>query len=193
MAILALLYEAPMHPYRMQQLIKERGKDKIINVRRRASLYQTISQLEKSGLIQVKKTISEENRPDRTLYELTDKGLRTIRDWLRDALATPAQEFPEFPAAVSFIALLTPEVVLRQLKLRETALNDQLADLDTSLQSSGAFLPRLFLLEDEYLRAVLEAELNWVRSVIDDLRNERLTWDEAWLQQFIAPDVENYE
>jgi DNA-binding PadR family transcriptional regulator len=193
MAILALLYEAPMHPYRMQQLIKERGKDKIINVRRRASLYQTISQLEKSGLIQVKKTISEENRPDRTLYELTDKGLRTIRDWLRDALATPAQEFPEFPAAVSFIALLTPEVVLRQLELRETALNDQLADLDTSIQSSGAFLPRLFLLEDEYLRAVLEAELNWVRSVIDDLRNERLTWDEAWLQQFIAPDVENYE
>ena len=27
LAILAMLYEAPMHPYRMQQLIKERGKD----------------------------------------------------------------------------------------------------------------------------------------------------------------------
>ena len=27
LAILALLYEEPMHPYRMQQLIKERGKD----------------------------------------------------------------------------------------------------------------------------------------------------------------------
>ena len=31
-----------MHPYRMQQLIKERGKDLVINVQRRASLYQTI-------------------------------------------------------------------------------------------------------------------------------------------------------
>ena len=29
-AILALLYEEPMHPYRMQRVIKERGKDQVI-------------------------------------------------------------------------------------------------------------------------------------------------------------------
>ena len=28
-AVLALLIEAPMHPYRMQQLIKSRGKDQV--------------------------------------------------------------------------------------------------------------------------------------------------------------------
>ena len=33
LVVLALLYEAPMHPYRMQQLIKERGKDEVVNVR----------------------------------------------------------------------------------------------------------------------------------------------------------------
>ena len=67
LAVLGLLYEAPMHPYRMQQLIKERGKDKVINVQRRASLYQTISQLEKAGLITVKETVQDENRPERTI------------------------------------------------------------------------------------------------------------------------------
>ena len=37
LAVLAMLYEAPMHPYRMQQLIIERGKDEVINVTQRAS------------------------------------------------------------------------------------------------------------------------------------------------------------
>ena len=31
-------------------------------------------------------------------------------------------------------------------------------------------LPRLFLLEEEYRRAVLQAELDWLRGVIADLR-----------------------
>jgi DNA-binding PadR family transcriptional regulator len=56
LAILALLYEEPMHPYRMQQLIKERAKDEVINVRLRASLYQTISRLLRDGLIAVQET-----------------------------------------------------------------------------------------------------------------------------------------
>lgn len=179
-----------MHPYRMQQLIKERGKDKIINVERRASLYQTINQLAKAGLIEEQKTIREENRPDRTLYELTDNGHQTIREWLREALATPAQEFPEFPAAVSIIALLTPEEALQQLEMRATALGDRLADIGDALQRGGQFLPRLFLLEDEYLRVVLEAERSWVRNLIDDLRQGRLTWNEEWLQRFMTPGTE---
>ena len=51
LAVLVLLHESPMHPYRMQRLIKDRGKDQVINVEQRASLYQTISQLLRAGLI----------------------------------------------------------------------------------------------------------------------------------------------
>ena len=51
LAVLALLIEAPMHPYRMQQLIRSRGKDQVINVRQRGSLYQTIDRLEREELI----------------------------------------------------------------------------------------------------------------------------------------------
>src|SRR5215216_2810794 len=93
LAVLALLYEAPTHPYRMQQLIKERGKEKVINVQRRASLYQTISQLQKAGLITVRDTSREEKRPERTTYALTEKGYETAQTWMREALSTPALEF----------------------------------------------------------------------------------------------------
>lgn len=190
LAVLVLLYEEPMHPYRMQQLIKERGKDQVINVQRRASLYQTIKQLRRAGLITVRETSREETRPERTIYELTEKGFQIARDWLRDMLSTPAQEFPEFPAAVSLLPLLSPADVLCQLEKREAALAEKLARIDSELQQEGGVLPRLFLLEMEYLRVMLTAELKWVRSLIDDLRSKRITWSEEWLRQFIASDTE---
>jgi hypothetical protein len=35
-------------------------------------------------------------------------------------------------------------------------------------------LPRLFLLEEEYMAAMVRAEIAWLRGVIDDLRSGRL-------------------
>src|SRR5690242_15903931 len=105
LAILALLYEEPMHPYRMQQLIKEREKDDVVNVRQRASLYQTIDRLLRDGLIAIQETARSENRPERTVYRLTEMGREAVFTWVREMLATPAREYPEFPAAVSFMAM----------------------------------------------------------------------------------------
>src|SRR5579859_3651586 len=138
LAVLATLYEAPMHPYGMQQLIKERGKDKVINVQRRGSLYQTINQLLRADLIRVRETSREEKRPERTIYELTEKGLQVALKWMREILSAPGQEFPEFPAAVSFLGLLTPEDTLKQLELREAALAKRMASLDAELRSNIA-------------------------------------------------------
>src|SRR5690348_12559889 len=101
LAVLALLHESPMHPYRMQRLIKERGKDQVINVEQRASLYQTINQLLREGFIAPWETNRPEGFPERTLYKLTDEGHQTAIEWMREMLSTPGQEYPEFPAAVS--------------------------------------------------------------------------------------------
>lgn len=184
LAVLVLLAEEPMHPYRMQQLIKERGKDLVINVQQRASLYQTIRRLLRAGLIAVKETSREENRPERTVYELTEKGRKTARDWLRNMLSTPKAEYPEFPAALSFIPLLETADVLSRLEEREASLSDELSRLDSILHKEAADLPRLFLLEIEYLHTMLETEVKWVRSLIDDLRSGRIAWDEEWLRRY---------
>ena len=177
-----------MHPYRMQQLIKERGKDRVINVQRRASLYQTISQLQRAGLIAARDTSRDEKRPERTTYVLTEKGYATAQNWLREALSTPSLEYPEFPAAVSFLPLLTPEDALRQLEKRALGLMEKLDEIEAAVRSGEQFLARLFLLEEELMRATLEAELKWVRGVIDDLRSGQLTWSEEWLRGFLPPE-----
>jgi DNA-binding PadR family transcriptional regulator len=186
LAVLALLHEAPMHPYRMQRLIKERGKDLVINVAQRAGLYQTIQRLEREGLIAAQQTLRDEGRPERTVYEIADAGRQTLIAWMRQILSTPTPEYPEFPAAVSFLALLSPEDVLQQLERRADAIPASLAGLDDGLREAVQVVPRLFLLETEYLRAVQVAELTWATSVIEDLRAGRLTWSEAWLHEIAA-------
>jgi DNA-binding PadR family transcriptional regulator len=177
LVLLALIWEGPMHPYRMQQLIEQRGKDRIANVARRNSVYQTIESLRHSGLIAVKETARDEGRPERTVYEITEEGDRTLRLWLSTMLSAPAREFPDFPAALSIVALLTPEVAADLLEQRARRLAERLAELS----DEGGGVPRLFVIEDEYQRVMTEAELGWVRGVIADLRSGRLAWDPEWI------------
>jgi DNA-binding PadR family transcriptional regulator len=186
LAILGLLFEEPMHPYRMQQLIKERAKDEVINVRQRASLYQTIARLERDGLIAIQGTARSEKWPERTIYHLTEAGRETVFAWLCAMVATPAREFPEFPAAVSFLAMLTPEQALSQFESRAAALTAELAAIDARMAGIAAALPRVVVLEEEYRRAVTQAELAWVQEVIADLRSGALTWSLDQLREFAA-------
>ncbi|WP_349880545.1 PadR family transcriptional regulator [Micromonospora sp. HUAS YX12] len=179
MMVLALLVEEPMHAYRMQQLIREREKQDVVNVAQRNSIYQTIERLRRDELIRVAETRREEGRPERTVYALTKAGRRTLDGWLADALATPAREFPEFPAALSFLPILPPEEAARRLDERAGAIEARLREREAAL--AGVRLPRLFLVEDEYQLTLLRAELDWVRGLVADLRSGALTWSGEWL------------
>jgi DNA-binding PadR family transcriptional regulator len=189
--VLWMLFDGPMHVYRMQKLIEQQGKDRVVNVRGRGSLYQTIERLLRLGLVRVHDTVRTEGRPDRILYEITESGSRIAREWLREILSTTGGEFPEFIAAVSLLFGLEPDDARAQLELRADKLEAELADTESQLRDYP-WLPRLFLLEEEYRRAVTQAELAWVRGVIEDLREGRLTWSEEWLREaftsFHPPD-----
>ncbi|GIH07046.1 PadR family transcriptional regulator [Rhizocola hellebori] len=176
MALLSMLSEQPAHAYRLQQLIKERHKDEVVNVAQRNSVYQTIDRLLRDGLVEVQSTGRTENRPERTVYQLTASGASTLREWLHTMLAEPAREFPEFPAALAFLPTLGPQQALAALTERVKALEDKLSALDAELKEVASFLPRLFLVESEYQRDVLEAELKYVRSLAADLAAGRLDW-----------------
>lgn len=177
MALLSLVCEAPAHAYRMQQLIKERRKDAVINVAQRNSVYQTIDRLRRDGLIAVRETTREENRPERTIYQATEVGRETLRQWMRTMLSTPAREFPEFPAALAFLPVLPPEEVRAALAERVATLTSRLSSLDAELAEGRGFLPRVFLVESEYQIAVLRAELDHVRQLVAELADGRLDWD----------------
>jgi DNA-binding PadR family transcriptional regulator len=181
LAILGLLENGPMHPYGIQRLIKQWGKDQVVNVGQRTSLYRMIVRLEEAGLIAVGDTRRDERYPERTTYQLTDAGRAASRQWLAEIVATPRNEFPEFPAALSFLMLLPPKDTVGLFEARRDHLTQRITELDGELTSEyeGSPLPRVVLLETEYLRAITEAELDWIAGILDDLRDGSLTWQPA--------------
>ena len=170
-----------MHPYRMHEVIKARGKDRIANVAQRNSVYQTIDRLVRAELIAVRETARAERRPERTVYEITDAGWTALREWTADMLSAPAREFPEFPAELASVMVLSPEDVTTRLETRAAGLRTSLA-ADRAAMRSVPDLPRLFLLDEEYSLAVREAELRWVEGVLDALRSGELTWSAEWIR-----------
>ncbi|GMX62518.1 hypothetical protein Elgi_23230 [Paenibacillus elgii] len=64
--------------------------------------------------------------------------------------------------AVSFLSLLTPDDVLKQLERRSLLLEKEIQCVSSDLQTYKDTIPRLFMLETEYKRAVLMAEWQWV-------------------------------
>jgi DNA-binding PadR family transcriptional regulator len=178
LAILGLLENGPLHPYGIQRLIKQWGKDQVVNVGQRTSLYRMIVRLEEAGLIAVGATERDERYPERTTYHLTDAGRVVCREWLADILTTPRNEFPEFPAALSFVMLLTPETAAEVLQERRERLKQRLTDFDGELaaENEGIPVPRWALLETEYLKAVTEAEARWIETILGELREGSLTW-----------------
>lgn len=177
LTVLALLHYKPLHPYGIQRLIKDWGKDLVVNVGQRTSLYRTIDRLAEAGLVAVLDTERDHAYPERTVYEVTDAGREAAREWLVDLIAVPKREFPQFPAALSHLLLLSPEEIPDLLERRLTAVTASVAELQTALtgQAEGG-LHRAGLLELEYLHAVAVAEGRWLTAVIDDLRSGRLTW-----------------
>ncbi|TCO59758.1 PadR family transcriptional regulator [Actinocrispum wychmicini] len=190
LAVLGLLEAGPLHPYGMQRLIKQWGKDQVINVGQRTSLYRTIARLEQAGLIAAVGTDRDERYPERTTYEVTDTGRVTTRLWLAEMVATPRNEFPEFPAALSFLMLLSPDEVRLLLAERRQSLTQRLAELDVDLATEieGYQLPRVTLVETEYLRAVTDAELRWTTEILAALDDGSLTWSREELEALAAID-----
>jgi DNA-binding PadR family transcriptional regulator len=176
LAVLCLLYGGPLHPYRMQRLLKEWGKDQVINVGQRSSLYKTIGRLSEKGLIAVRHTERAQQYPERTVYELTHEGRGFVLEWLAEMLAHQRNEFPAFPAALSFAMLLGPEGVLSALRERSESLSVAVTDLRAALAEYASGVPRVALLETEYQLAVTEAELRWVEQILGELADGSLTW-----------------
>jgi DNA-binding PadR family transcriptional regulator len=180
LTVLCLLRERPMHPYEMQRLIRQRHKDEFLDLKR-GSLYHAIERLQKAGLIEAVETTREGRRPERTTYRLSDRGELEVLEWLRELLAKPVREPSQFLAALSFLPHLSADDAVDQLHARASRLELEILALDAVLEKMVPQIGRAVLVEIEYVRAMRQAELEWVRALGVDIRSGRLTWDRASL------------
>jgi DNA-binding PadR family transcriptional regulator len=181
LAVMALLYERPMHAYEMVALMRERGKHESVRLRY-SSLYSVVGALEREGLIVPRETVREGRRPERTVYEITGTGREEFLTWLRELLREPVKEYTQFAAGLSFLAALPPEeavVLLRERVRRLERENEEMRlRLDAAMEQWN--LPRLFVVESEHELILREAELGWVRGIVEEIEAEELGGLSEW-------------
>jgi len=175
-AALALLAEAPMHPYEMYQLLMARHEDRLVKVRP-GTLYHAVARLESDGLLEATGTDRDGRRPERTTYRITDDGRAALSQRLAGMLSEAVNEYPVFPHAIAEAHNLPSDVVLELLDIRLAALDEQLAFLAEGREAAIAKgVERRYWVDVEYQQAMLWCEIDWIRSFQAELRSGGLPW-----------------
>jgi len=180
LAVMALLFERPMHPYEMVSTMRERHKHESVRLRY-SSLYSVVEALEREALISPLETLREGRRPERTVYGITDAGRIEFLSWLRELLSVPVKEYTQFAAGLSFMAALPPEEVATLLGDRVHLLEEEVEEMRSGMDAAlEGGLPRLFLIESEHELVLREAELAWARDLSRKIAAGTLSGMEGW-------------
>jgi DNA-binding PadR family transcriptional regulator len=179
LAVLATVVQQPMHRYEIASLMRARGKDQDMDVKW-GSLYTVVQNLAKHGFLEVVGTSRQGARPERTIYQITEAGRREMLDWTRELLSTPQPEHPNFAAGLSVQMILSPDEVIALLQARVGKLEESIAARRAAITGYLKEVPRLFLVEDEFAVAMVEAEAAWVRALLEELTSGSFPDLAAW-------------
>ncbi|MFT4200002.1 PadR family transcriptional regulator [Gordonia sp. (in: high G+C Gram-positive bacteria)] len=180
--VLSLLFERPMHPYEMAQLAAKRHYDRLVKLRT-TSIYNVVARLSERGLVCVHDVEREGNRPERTVYELTDAGRAAHRTALEELVATPPTEYPQLYLALAQAHELSREDAARLLRRRREAMADELDRVNALIaESSQKGVPEVFRLDGGMRVATLTAQVAW----LDDLLHRMDHHDIAWLDEVLG-------
>jgi DNA-binding PadR family transcriptional regulator len=180
LGVLACLAERPMHPYEMSTTMRERGKHESIKLNY-GSLYSVVEALQKHGLIAPRETVKDGRRPERNVYEITPAGRLEFVDWLSELISTPVKEYLSFEAGLSLLGGLDPDSAVRLLEQRIAVLRSQLqGDLEMQRYAANLGVPRLFLIEGEYRRGQIEAEIEFVAKLAASIGDGSLDGVDYW-------------
>ena len=180
LAVMALLYERPMHPYEMVSVMRERGQHESVRLRY-SSLYSVVDALGREGFISPRETMREGRRPERTVYGLTEAGRVEFLSWLRDLLREPVKEYTQFAAGLTFLAALPPSEALALLEERTRLLEEEVGEMRSRLEAvMEGGVSRVFLIENEHELVLREAELEWVRGLVREIEARELEGLREW-------------
>ncbi len=179
LTVLVQLVERPMHPYEIAQTLRRRGKDASTKINY-GSLYTVVQNLEKHGFVEVAGVQREGNRPERTLYGITEAGRVEMIEWLSDLLAVPAEEYPIFETALANMGVIHPDEVVRLLKDRIATLEVKAAQGRGALAKLYESLPRVFLVEVEYALHLVEAQIEWLHGFVAEVEDGSLDGVAGW-------------
>ena len=180
LAVLSYLTERPMHAYELNRTLKDRDAARTFKLSYGA-LYGVVRQLAGAGLIRASGTGQRGRLPRHTVYELTNAGRAEMRAWLAELLSQPQYEYPAFAAALSLVAVMPPDEVTGLLRTRLGHINSATAEIRGQRDAAvAARVHPLFLVEDDYRIALLEAEAAFITTFTGKIEDPGSGWSGPW-------------
>ncbi|MGD6793430.1 PadR family transcriptional regulator [Metabacillus indicus] len=172
LVILGLLMEQNAHPYEMKQIMEQRHMDHFMKLQK-GSLYYAVEQLYKKEHIEIVDIIKDTNRPDKTIYSITESGKKLFHKMILDELSSDSNLYHPLFTGVAFTLHSNPQEVADVLEKRVELTKKRVTELKGILDLYKK-LPRavIHLIRGSILHG--EAELAWLTDLIKDARAEKL-------------------
>lgn len=178
--ILGLLMEREMHPYEIRQLLKERHLLDFIKVQD-GSLYYAVDQLKKDDCIDIVGVVKESNRPDRTVYRITDQGRKLFQELLMQQFAADKViEHPLF-TALPFAFHGDQARIAEKIELKLKQAEQRTEQMRAVYEEHIGTVPKsvLHLMAGCYMH--IKTDALWLRRLLRDAKGDRLgIKGEAW-------------
>lgn len=159
----------PVHGYFLRRELLSWNVDQWANVQP-GSIYHALQRLQKDGYVRELAIETEGNRPERTVYGLTEEGEVEYINLLREALWNVATFDPKPTMTLaSFMTVLSREEVVAAMRHRVT-------DIDAKVRSIG------YSVEDVEQSKTTPP---YVREIYD-LTAARLRAEQQWARELIA-------
>lgn len=121
--IMGLLKEEPRHPYEMKRAMKEQQWDRLFSITD-GNLYHNIRRAEERGNIRGVKKEQVEQRPSRTVYELTTQGEKVLSEMITDVFRNRKMDVSLVYPALLFVHYADRALVIEAVRSWAEALLD---------------------------------------------------------------------
>ncbi|MFN8373708.1 MAG: PadR family transcriptional regulator [Anaerolineae bacterium] len=154
-ALLGLLSEVPMHGYDLKRAFDDKlGDFWSLNF---GQIYTTLERLKAEGFVEYDE-VSQQDKPDKKVYRITDRGLAEFRDWrLRPIKAEPRALRDELFIKILFMDMAELDSVLGFIQTQQSVYMTQMMQLTD----------RKFQIEQQARRALQKATTPEERQKVD--------------------------
>jgi DNA-binding PadR family transcriptional regulator len=164
--ILAMLRTKPQHGYEIKKNL-ERVFGGAVSLNNKV-LYPALRRFEEMGAVQ-REVVRQEGKPDRHIYQLTDRGTEVLQALVRDFSPDIASSRPEFLVRVAFFDLLEPEARRDILETRADVVAKELAHIQelkllTRDDGSNLYAWRVLLFHEQQA----QYELDWIQALVQE-------------------------
>jgi len=176
--ILAMLHQGPRHGYEIKKDI-ERALGGMVPLNNK-TLYLTLKRFEEMGAV-TRQVIPQEGKPNRHLYQLTERGIELLHAQLRDFEPERAGADAEFFTRVSFFdlleahereAILTKRLVYLEACLQYLQKLQHMADTENCPPGTGLSMSNAQRVLAFHIRRVRD-EYQWIATWLEEMQAPR--------------------